>query len=506
MELELRQETARGWETVCRATLEQEETAEMIVPDACPDIWQVLDGEARLLLQRKEAQDGRGECSGLLKSTFLYEREGVGRFGAMEVTLPFSLSPELTNLTRRSRLHVVPRVLSVDVHLLNPRKVLVRVGYCLEVEGFEPQARSLACLVEETEPCGIRQRTGELRSFQTVYAQEKSFTYQDTLVLPAGRPDAAELLRTRAQCTCSEARVIGNKLVFKGEAFLQLLCRGEDGNLFTGEFHLPYSQIMDAGEESEDGVCHMDLLFTDVKCTPAEEDRRSFQVELAVQAQAVLRREVTLPVLTDLYSTTHELETQRDLCPVCRLVDQGEEQESLRETVEIETMGALLDVQARLGRASQTQEGEDRILQQEVELVLLYETEEGMAAARQRATVQHRLPGQGTGTCTFAAELLREPTASPMGEGMEVSCPVAFRWMTVTQEETTVISRVTVGEKRAETTQTPSVTVRAVRPGEDLWAVAKAYFTTDSEIMEASGLTSEELYPGQMLLIPRKRC
>lgn len=51
------------------------------------------------------------------------------------------------------------------------------------------------------------QKTGELRSFQTVYAQEKAFTYQDTVVLPAGRPDAVELLRTRAQCTCTEARV-----------------------------------------------------------------------------------------------------------------------------------------------------------------------------------------------------------------------------------------------------------------------------------------------------------
>ncbi len=49
----------RGWETVCRTTLEQEETAEAIVPDA-PDIWQVLDGQARLLLQRNEAQEGRG--------------------------------------------------------------------------------------------------------------------------------------------------------------------------------------------------------------------------------------------------------------------------------------------------------------------------------------------------------------------------------------------------------------------------------------------------------------
>ena len=64
MELELRQETARGWETVCRATLEQEETAEMIVPDACPDIWQVLDGEARLLLQR---EGGPGREGGILR-------------------------------------------------------------------------------------------------------------------------------------------------------------------------------------------------------------------------------------------------------------------------------------------------------------------------------------------------------------------------------------------------------------------------------------------------------
>ena len=47
--------------------------------------------------------------------------------------------------------------------------------------------------------------------------------------------------------------------------------------------------------------------------------------------------------------------------------------------------------------------------------------------------------------------------------------------------------------------------LRAVRAGETLWDVAKACLSTDSEIMEVCGLTSEELYPGQMLLIPRKR-
>ena len=503
MELELRQETVRGWETVCRTSLEQEETGEMIVPDACPDIWQVLDGEARLLLQRKEPQDGRGELAGLLKTTILYQPEGEEGVRAMEVTLPFSASPELKGLTRRSVLHVVPRVLSVDIHLLNPRKVLVRVGYCLEIEGFSPQTRSLAAGVEGAQDKGIQQKTGLLRSFQTVYVQEKNFTYQDAVVLPAGRPDAAELLRTRAQCTCTEARVIGSKLVFKGEAFLQLLCRGEDGSLFTGDFHLPYSQIMDAGEDSEEGLCHMDLLFTDVKCTTAGEDRRTFQVELALQAQAVLRREVTVSVLTDLYSTTHDLQPEGDTCPVQRLLGQGEGQETARETVETGGIpGNLLDVQVRLGRASQNQEGEDRVLTQEVELVVLYDTPEGVAAGHQRASVQHRLAGQ-TG-CTFTAELLREPTAAPVGEGVEVSFPLAFHWMALERQETPVIGRVMLGEKREETERLPSVTLRAVRPGEDLWSVAKAYLTTDQEILDASGLTTEEIFPGQMLLIPHK--
>ena len=276
---------------------------------------------------------------------------------------------------------------------------------------------------------------------------------------------------------------------------LQLLCRGEDGALFTGEFHLPYSQIMDAGEDSEEGMCSMDLLFTDVKCTPVEEDRRSFQVELAVQAQAVLRREVTVPILTDLYSTAYEVQPEEVTCPVLHLLGQGEEQESVREVVGTQGLpGNLLDVQARL----------DRIMITGPTGLVLYDTEEGLASARQKVVVQHRLSGQSGGKAVFSTELLREPTAAPAGEGVEVSFPLAFRWMVLEKEEAPVIGRVTLGEKRELGARQPSVILRAVHPGEDLWTVAKAYLTTDSDIMEASGLTSGEIFPGQMLLIPRK--
>lgn len=504
MELELRRESVRCWETVCRTTLEQEETAEMIVPDACPDIWQVLDGEGKLLLQRKEPQEGKAEFSGLLKVTILYQPEGEGAVETMEVTLPIAASPDLPRITRRCMLQVIPSVLSVDVHLLNPRKVLVRANWQMEVEGFAPQTLSLAVLAEEGETYAIRQRTDVFRSLMAVSAQEKSFTYSDTLTLPAGRPAVERLLGTRVSCTCSEARVIGTKLVFKGEAALRVLCRGEDGSVFQNEFRLPYSQIMDAGEDSEDALCSLELLFTDVKCTLDEEDHHAFQAELALQAQAVLRKQVEVPVLADLYSTVYDLETEESPVTVQSLLGRGEDQEIVRSAMETQGLPVeILEVQARLGRRGQRQEGEDRILTQEVQVMVLYQGEDGPASLHQTVTAEHRLPGQGEIPCVFSGELLRTPTAAPAGEGVEVSVPLVFRWMALESREASLVDRVALGERREEAGQRPSVILRAVRQGETLWDVAKACLSTDQEILEASGLTSSELYPGQMLLIPR---
>ncbi len=75
--------------------------------------------------------------------------------------------------------------------------------------------------------------------------------------------------------------------------------------------------------------------------------------------------------------------------------------------------------------------------------------------------------------------------------------------MCLTQEEVPVITQVQVGGTPAGRRPPASLTLRAVHPGEDLWAVAKACRTTEDAILAASGLESGEVAPGQMLLIPR---
>ena len=503
-ELELRRANSKGWAVVGRTSIEQEETAEVIVPDAQPDIWQVWDASTCLLLQRKEVREGQAALYGLLKVTILYQPEGTGGVESMEATLPFDAAPELPGLTRQSLLHVCPKVLGTETRLLNPRKILVRVAYQLDLTAFGPAEQGVPSQVEEPGPYGICQKTGEWHSDETVHVQEKNFTYQDTLVLPGGRPDAERLLATRTACACHEAKVIGSKLVFKGEAAVRLLYQAEDGAVQTADFHLPYSQLMDARENSQDSSADLALVFTDCTCTPVEGDRRSFQVSLALQAQAVFRKEETLPLLTDLYSTSHDLEIDRATCLTCRLSGQGEGQETVRLQLPASNVtGQLVEVQVHLGRSSQRQEGEAYVLTQEIESVVLYETEEGLASARQKSQVQHRITGEGPGRCQFTVELLRDPAAAPVGEGIEVTALLSFRWRILEEAETAVIQQVLLGEPRQADPNEPSVILRAVHPGEDLWAVAKAYHTTDEAILAASGLDSEEIYPGQRLLIPR---
>ena len=103
-ELELRRANTKGWAVVGRTSIEQEETAEVIVPDAQPDIWQVWDASTCLLLQRKEVREGQAALYGLLKVTILYQPEGTGGVERMEATLPFDAAPELPGLTRQSLL------------------------------------------------------------------------------------------------------------------------------------------------------------------------------------------------------------------------------------------------------------------------------------------------------------------------------------------------------------------------------------------------------------------
>ena len=90
MELELDRTQLSGYEAVLDTTVFHEETLEMIVPDACPDILRICDTEGKVFLKSKEAQEGRVEVSGTVRAAILYLPDGEEGMRRVEATLSFT--------------------------------------------------------------------------------------------------------------------------------------------------------------------------------------------------------------------------------------------------------------------------------------------------------------------------------------------------------------------------------------------------------------------------------
>ena len=76
MELELQKERLEGYRSGAPLILTQEETAETVVPDYCPDIARVVSVKGCLHLRNRSVVDGRLTASGSVRLTLLYMAEG----------------------------------------------------------------------------------------------------------------------------------------------------------------------------------------------------------------------------------------------------------------------------------------------------------------------------------------------------------------------------------------------------------------------------------------------
>ena len=509
MELELERTELSGYETVLNTTLFQEETMEMIVPDACPDILRILDTEGWVELKSREASEGHAAVSGTIRACVLYLPDGEEGIRQLDVSIPFSGGVDGARLNHRCSLVSLGRIEGAETRALNPRKVLVRVGIAVELQGYAPLEEAVCSSVHAESKTGVEQLCETCHTYGVVCVQEKPFQFSDEVTLPGSKPQAAGLLKQRVTVVCTESKVIGNKLIFKGNVNLQILYRSVDHQICDSLFELPFSQIMEVSGGGEEADCTLEIMATEVQCSlESGEDGRIIHVALELLAQAVLRAERSVAVLCDLYSTSYLLEAERCTHSMEHLIDRSVKTPALREVVECgESIDNILDAYLSVGRMAQNREGERLVLEAEVRATILYRTEGGESGSVSRVfSVPCSLELPDGCRCTCVCRCPEPVFATPTAGGIEVRFAVEFRYMALRSEPITGISAARLDpDSPRDRDHQPSIVLRMVGRGERLWDIAKCYGTTMAEICRANALEEEQAPGGQLLLIPRKR-
>ena len=250
------------------------------------------------------------------------------------------------------------------------------------------------------------------------------------------------------------------------------------------------------------------MILTDLDCTMDEGDGRMFSVSLGLLAQAAVREERTLRMLTDAYSTLYPLTAERKTYTLHQLMDHGEKEVTVRELME--TGGLLTDVSdayACVGPVTQSREGNRLTLTAQLNVTALYQGEDGnmgMLTRPLQAVCSLELPEQSL--CSCHCFCTAPVFAAAAAGGLEVRFPVCFQYTALSGRSVAGISGITIDESAPlYHANRPSIVLRMVGEGERLWDIAKSYGTTAGDIIQANALEDDVPADGRLLLIPRKR-
>lgn len=509
MELELKRAGLDAYETGGEVTLTQEETAETIVPDYCPDIARIIETDGKVCLHSREIRDGKAELAGTVRVTVLYTPEGEGGIRTLEFAVPFRAETDNRALQGCQYVLADTETEFLEARMLNPRKVFTRCKLISHVTGYRKGTLAFCSDAEAGEGQGVEKRQETQQAAILTQISEKDFTFTDELTLSPGRDGAAELLNGQVTWSVSETKVVGSKLIFKGLFSVCMLYRTAEGGCRAATGELPFSQIMEAEGAAESAEAFLQLHITGADFQIGDDpEGRSLSVTLYLHATALLRETRELTLLSDLYSTAYEMDYEAQplmLTEYCQMLSR---RQTVREVLEIGVVAeTLLSVSVCCGTVSVSREGETVVLRTNAAVKALYLDEGGVPLVAERGvdvTCQLEVPE----SCRVRARAVcaGEAQGSLGDRGIEVRFPVDF-----CVEAEKQVKKVCITAARLNTDApkdgagTPSLVLRCLGKQETAWDLAKRHNTTIAAILAANQLEDESLPHDRLLLIPRKR-
>lgn len=496
-------------ERVLDATLCTEETMESIVSDACPDILRIVEADGMVLLTRKEAVSGRVELAGSFRIYVLYEPDGEQGLRHIELTIPFACNADGREIGAECTVVASAVLRRVDARVLNPRKILVRAEAVINVTAYTLSNREICTGLNEGKNAKeVEQLIEPKECYVTACVEEKPFTISDDIALPVGKPAAEELLKSWIKLTKGDSKIIGNKLIFKGSAYIGVVYRGEDNGIYTSVSELPFSQIAEVNGVAEDAdhSIFFGLAGADCKLSPNGEGR-AVKVELSAIAQVVVGETKNVDVLVDAYSIHQPVEVHRESCFFDARVDYGVRNQNARELWELgDTVREVLECRATIGKLTQSREGNKLNLTAQGELRLLYLNEQGEPfSAQKEIDIPCSLETPDETVCVCHCEPVGDCYATLIAGGAELRFAVEFHYQCISKRQLGMITALTAGQESENSEERPSLVMRRLEQGEQLWDVAKAYHTTISDIVAVNELESGGVTDGRLLLIPKRR-
>jgi len=482
-------------EQVLSQVQNMEQTQEIRIPEGMPEMGRILCCWGQPVLRGKEWRRDEVSLSAGMTVWVLYLPEEGGSAQCIQSWLPFQFRWDIPEDCAEGTARMLCLTRSVDARLVSAGKISVRGCLSALAEIWCPVTRQVSQPENVPEDLELLQRDYPLRLPKE--AGEKTFRMEENLTLPGSAPRVERLIWFRMDPQVTDSRILGGKLVFRGNGNGRMLYEAPDGQLHSWEFELPFSQYAELKDSyGADAQASVIPAVTGLEAELGEEGIQ-LRAELTGQYMVDDRTMLTLP--EDAYIPGGELTMQREMVEIPALLDSRRENIYGEQTIPLEG-DLVVDATLLPDFPRQRGSGEDMVMELPGNLQMLYyDTEGQLQSSTQRWENSYPLPLDDTAVLSALPSGGIQTRATTGNGEMTVKTTQPMDMTTMSGQGLPVITSLTMPERREPDPARPSLILR--RAEGSLWETAKQSGSTVDAIRQANGLEKEPV-PGQMLLIP----
>lgn len=489
------------------------------VPDVKPDVEWIVKEQGNVVITDVVPMNGRFQIKGKLMFNLLYISEDRER-PVHHITgeVPFEEIVNMDEINGEETISVKWELEDMAASLINSRKLNVRaiitLHFCAET-GYEEET---AVGIEGEE--GLQARKKTIHITNTPIIKKDTLRVKDEVKLPADKGNIEDLLYTDLELRNLEFRPLEGKLSVKGDLELFLLYTGESQEtpLDYWSVTILVSSVLDCDGCREDMLSDIGIsvLSEDIAVKPDEDgEQRILDVEAVLELDLKLYEEEEIELLEDFYSTERLLSPVKKEARYKNLLMKNSSKLRINEAISLE-QGRLPVLQV-CNASGSIKLDEERIEENGIwvegvlEVQVLYITEDDLHPV---SSVKQSIPfGQLIEIknikpdSTFAIRALVDQLSTLMisTDELEVKASLGLEALVFDSLKEEIVTEVKEeGSLLDKLEQLPGLVGYITDEKESLWDIAKAFNTTKESIMELNGLETEEIKPGDKLLLMKQ--
>lgn len=493
MEIQFQKTVVPYLQTITQQTQTQEQTQQVRLSDAMPDMAKVLGSWGQVLLRSKEWRNSSVHVSGDVKAWVLYEPEDGSQPRCVETWLPFQMKWDMPDTDRDGIVIACPMMPVVDARMLSDRKVMVRANVTVQICAMIPEDAQL--YMPEELPSDVQILKNNYPMVLPAEAGEKAFEMEESIVLPSAEQPMESLLRYTLEPMLAESKLVSDKLVLRGLARLKLLYMGTDGRLHSWSTELPFSQyaqldnMYDSGGDAK--IC---FGVTGLEMEVGENG--TVTLKSGLTAQYVIYDQKQIPVVEDMYSPNRTVQLTVEQLHLPAVLDV--QNPSVRAEVNPESMPEQVADTVFLAEVPRMRMQDDRVYAELSGMFQILGTDGqgNLHSQNCRWEEDWSMPASQDADVRVYMQDIGNPQTTGTGARTELQLSA----MTSMQQPISMVTGAELGEMTEPDPGRPSLILR--RMGEEsLWELAKSTGSTVEAIQKINGL-QQQPDANQMLLIP----